>query len=121
MGRHFLVEWSAPPGQWKCKLDQRQRGAYGDGVSSNRTHTQQNLPDAFLIDNVMTGDPTIIADKFNNLFANIGRTLCEQLTMPDNVDFKGKRKGTPLWGTHRLEVLKHSFDTITNVIGSAVN
>ena len=33
-GRHFLVEWSAPPGQWKCKLDQRQRGAYGDGVSS---------------------------------------------------------------------------------------
>ena len=54
----------------------------------NRTHTQQNLPDACLIDNVMTGDPTIIADKFNNLFANIGRTLCEQLTMPDNVDFK---------------------------------
>ena len=41
----------------------------------NRTHTQQNLPDACLIDNVMTGDPTIIADKFNNLFANIGRTL----------------------------------------------
>ena len=22
-------------------------------------------------------------------------------------NIKGKRKGTPLWGTHRLEVLKH--------------
>ena len=39
----------------------------------NRTRTQQNLPDAFLIDNEMTGDPSIIADKFNNLFANVGR------------------------------------------------
>ena len=23
------------------------------------------------------------------------------------VIFKGERKGTPLWGTHRLKVLKH--------------
>ena len=36
----------------------------------------------------MTGDPSIIADKFNNLFANVGRTLSEQLTTPDNVNFK---------------------------------
>ena len=54
----------------------------------NRTSTQQNLPDAFLIDNEMTGDPSIIADKFNNLFANVGRRLSEQLTTPDNVNFK---------------------------------
>ena len=54
----------------------------------NRTRTQQNLPDAFLIDNEMTGDPSIIADKFNNLFANVGRRLSEQLTTPDNVNFK---------------------------------
>ena len=53
----------------------------------NRTRTQQNLPDAFLIDNEMTGDPSIIADKFNNLFANVGRRLSEQLTTPDNVNF----------------------------------
>ena len=33
-GRHFVVEWSAPPGQWRCKLDQRQWGAYGYGVCS---------------------------------------------------------------------------------------
>ena len=54
----------------------------------NRTSTQQNLPDAFLIDNEMTGDPSIIADKFKNLFANVGRRLSEQLTTPDNVNFK---------------------------------
>ena len=36
----------------------------------------------------MTGDPSIIADKFNNLFANVGRRLSEQLTTPDNVNFK---------------------------------
>ena len=48
----------------------------------------QNLPDAFLIDNEMTGDTSIIADKFNNLFANVGRRLSEQLTTPDNVNFK---------------------------------
>ena len=51
-------------------------------------HTQQNLPDAFLIDNEMTGDPSIIGDKFNNIFANMGRRLSEQLTTPDNVNFK---------------------------------
>ena len=38
--------------------------------------------------NVMTGDRSIIADKFNNLFANVGRRLSEQLTTPDNVNFK---------------------------------
>ena len=36
----------------------------------------------------MTGDPSIIADKFNNPFANVGRRLSEQLTTPDNVNFK---------------------------------
>ena len=36
-------------------------------------------------------------------------------------DSKVKTKGTPLWGTHRLKILKHSFATITNVIGSTVN
>ena len=54
----------------------------------NRTRSPQNLPDAFFIDNEMTGDPSIIADKFNNLFANVGRRLSEQLTTPDNVNFK---------------------------------
>ena len=52
----------------------------------NRTRTQQNLPDAFLIDNEMSGDPSVIADKLNNIFANVGRTLSEQLTTPDNVN-----------------------------------
>ena len=46
------------------------------------------MPDAFLIDNEMPGDPSIIADTFNNLFSNLGRTLSEQLTTPDNVNFK---------------------------------
>ena len=36
----------------------------------------------------MTGDPSIIADKFNNLFTNVGRRLSDQLTTPDNVNFK---------------------------------
>ena len=54
----------------------------------NRTRSPQNLPDAFLIDNEMTGDPSIIADKFNNLFANVSRRLSEQLTTPDNVNVK---------------------------------
>ena len=53
----------------------------------NRTRSPQNLPDAFLIDNEMIDDPSIIADKFNNLFANVGRRLSEQLTTPDNVNF----------------------------------
>ena len=36
----------------------------------------------------MIDDPSIIADKFNNLFSNVGRRLSEQLTNPDNVNFK---------------------------------
>ena len=36
----------------------------------------------------MAGDPSIIADKFNNLFANVGGRLSEQLTTQDNVNFK---------------------------------
>ena len=36
----------------------------------------------------MAGDPSIIADKFKNLFANVGGRLSEQLTTPDNVNFK---------------------------------
>ena len=48
----------------------------------NRTRSPYNLPDAFLIDNEMIGDPS------NNLFANVGRRLSEQLTTPDNVNFK---------------------------------
>ena len=36
----------------------------------------------------MAGDPSIIADKFKNLFANVSGRLSEQLTTPDNVNFK---------------------------------
>ena len=36
----------------------------------------------------MTGDPSIIADKFNNLFAIVVRRLSEQLTTSDKVNFK---------------------------------
>ena len=39
----------------------------------------------------------------------------------NNDNIKVKTKGTPLWGTRRLKVLKRSFANITNVVGSAVD
>ena len=54
----------------------------------NRTRSKENLPEAFLIDNVMTSDHTIIANKFNTFFANVGFKLAENITDADNTNFR---------------------------------
>ena len=40
----------------------------------------------FLVDNIMTTDPVIIADKFNRLFINIGNILADKI-IPEAVRF----------------------------------
>ena len=41
----------------------------------NRTRSTQNISDVFLIDNVMTTDPTTIANKFNTFFRRYWRRI----------------------------------------------
>ena len=53
----------------------------------NRTRSNQNISDVFLIDNVMTTDPTIIANKFNTFFADIGLRLSESVNNTHNALF----------------------------------
>ena len=55
----------------------------------NRTRSNQNISDVFLIDNVMTTDPTIIANKFNTFFADIGLRLSESVNNTHNALFTG--------------------------------
>ena len=54
----------------------------------NRTRSKENLPESFLIDNVMISDHTIIANKFNTFFANAGFKLAENITDADNSNFR---------------------------------
>ena len=54
----------------------------------NRDGSKQHLPDAFLIDNVKTSDLSIIANKFNSFFANIGIQLAGAVNNPENEKFK---------------------------------
>ena len=54
----------------------------------NRTRSKENLPEAFLIDNVMISDHTIIANKFNTFFANAGFKLAENITDAENSNFR---------------------------------
>ena len=54
----------------------------------NRTRSKENLPEAFLIDNVVISDHTIIANKFNTFFANAGFKLAENITDADNSNFR---------------------------------
>ena len=54
----------------------------------NRTRSKENLPDTFLIDNVMTSDHTIIANKLNTFFANVGFKLTENITNAENTNFR---------------------------------
>ena len=56
--------------------------------SLNRTRSKENLPEAILIDNVMTSDHTIIANKFNTFFANVGFKLAENITDAENTNFR---------------------------------
>ena len=53
----------------------------------NRTRSNQNISDVFLIDNVMTTDPTILANKFNTFFADIGLRLSESVNNTHNALF----------------------------------
>ena len=53
----------------------------------NRTRSKENLPEALLIDNVMTSDHNIIANKFNTFFANVGLKLAENITDAENTNF----------------------------------
>ena len=53
----------------------------------NRTRNNQNISDVFLIDNVMTTDPTTIANKFNTFFAGIGIRLSENVNNIQNTHF----------------------------------
>ena len=45
----------------------------------NRTQSNANLPDEFIIDNSMTSDQTLIANKFNDFFANVCSKLTQNL------------------------------------------
>ena len=53
----------------------------------NRTRSTQNISDVFLIDNVMTTDPTTIANKFNIFFASIGVELSANVNNTHNAHF----------------------------------
>ena len=53
----------------------------------NRTRSTQTISDVFLIDNVMTTDPTTIANKFNTFFAGIGVDLSANVNNTHNAHF----------------------------------
>ena len=53
----------------------------------NRTRSTQNISDVFLIDNVMTTDPTTIANKCNTFFAGIGVALSANVNNTHNAHF----------------------------------
>ena len=53
----------------------------------NRTRNNKTISDVFLIDNVMTTDPTTIANKFNTFFAGIGIRLSENVNNIQNTHF----------------------------------
>ena len=53
----------------------------------NHTRSTQNISDVFLIDNVMTTDPTTIANKFNTIFAGIGVELSANVNNTHNAHF----------------------------------
>ena len=53
----------------------------------NRTRSTQNISDVFLIDNVMTTDPTTIANTFNTFFAGIGVELSANVNNTHNAHF----------------------------------
>jgi len=44
------------------------------GLSLNTTKLK-NFHSSFLIDNIETNDRSVVADKFNNLFVNIGKNV----------------------------------------------
>ena len=62
----------------------------------NRTRSNANLPDEFLIDNCMTSDQTLIANKFNDFFANIGSKLTQNLGKSDAENFRNYLSNPPL-------------------------
>ena len=53
----------------------------------NRTRSTQTISDVFLIDNVMTTDPTTIANKFNTFFGGIGVELSANVNNTHNSHF----------------------------------
>ena len=53
----------------------------------NRTRSNQHSSDVFLIDNVMTTNPTNIRNKFNTFFADIGLRLSESINNTHNAHF----------------------------------
>ena len=54
----------------------------------NRTGKNGKLPEAFFIDNVPTSDPSVIANKFNVFFAEVGVRLTVNFDNADNVNFR---------------------------------
>ena len=54
----------------------------------NRTGNNGKLPEEFLIDNVPTSDPSVIANKFNVFFAEVGVRLTVNFDNADNVHFR---------------------------------
>ena len=53
------------------------------------------LPDYFIIDGHMSNDNTLIANEFNNYFANIGQSLSNSIKQPKNRSFKEYLKNPP--------------------------
>ena len=69
----------------------------------NRDQNSHDLPDEFLIDNSSTCDPSIIANKFNYFFADIGSKLADAINNPDNANFQD----------YLLNPAIHNFDGIS--------
>ena len=56
---------------------------------------KSKLPDYFNIDGHMSNDRTLIANEFNNYFANIGQSLSNSIKKPKNRSFKKYLKNPP--------------------------
>ena len=70
----------------KCKNDIKQTWCTIKEVI-NRTSKKLEFPDHFLIDNKLITDTSVIANKFNYFFTNVGPKLVAEITNTDNANF----------------------------------
>ena len=70
----------------KCKNDIKQTWCTIKEVI-NRTSEKLEFPDHFLIDNKLIIDTSVIANKFNYFFTNVGPKLPAEITNTDNANF----------------------------------
>ena len=70
----------------KCKNDIKQTWCTIKEVI-NRTSKKLEFPDHFLIENKLIIDTSVIANKYNYFFTNVGPKLAAEITNTDNANF----------------------------------